>query len=323
MPFFSLIVPVYGIENYIDECVSSVLNQSFQDYELILVDDGGKDNCPQICDQYEANHSSIIALHKTNGGLSSARNYGLKHASGQYVVFIDGDDYLCDIKALEIIHETLQENEYDIVSYNRRYLNGDTVKEANDYRISDNSINDYNSFIKKMIQTDTFYGSAWVLCSRRAFLIENKLFFTEGRTTEDFDWLMRVISCCPTICNLPDVFYMYRTNREGSITSHIDRKRHEDYLFFLNKYAYYPFNNNDLREIMLNYVAYQFVIFCANAYRIKDKKDRSYFKEQQKSLMFLLDYDLMPQTKKVKKTSRIIGYSLTDKLLGIKARMMR
>ena len=94
-------------------------------------------------------------------------------------------------------------------------------------------------------------------------------------------------------------------------------------MYFLKKYANYPFGNEELREIMLNYVAYQFVIFCANAYRIKDKTDRAYFKEQQKSLMFLLDYDLMPQTKAVKKVSGIIGYNLTDILLGIKARMMR
>lgn len=322
MSFFSLVVPVYGIEKYIDECVQSILSQSFKDFELILVDDGGKDKCPQICDEY-AIQDNVLVIHKHNGGLSSARNAGLKQAKGEYVIFIDGDDFLCDSSALEQVFQTIQSKNYDIVSYNRRFLNGDTVEEAKDYRTACDSGKDFNSFIKNMVRTDTFYGSAWVLCSRRTFLIENELFFTEGKTTEDFDWLMRLVSCQPNICNLSNVFYMYRINREGSITSYVDKKRHEDYLFFINRYATYPFGNNDLRSIMLNYVAYQFVVFCANTHRIKDKKVRKYFIEQAKSLQFLLDYDLMPQTKKVKKVSKIVGFTITDKLLGIKLRMMK
>lgn len=322
MPFFSLVVPVYGIEEYIGECVSSILNQSFSDYELILVDDGGKDKCPQLCDEF-AKQDNVFVIHKSNGGLSSARNAGLKQAKGEYVIFIDGDDYLCDSSALQRLFEVIQIKNYDIVSYNRKFLNGDTVEEAKDYRIACDSGKDFNIFIKNMVRTDTFYGSAWVLCSRRTFLIENELFFTEGRTTEDFDWLMRLISCQPYICNLSNVFYMYRINREGSITSYVDKKRHEDYWFFISRYAEYPFGNNDLRSIMLNYVAYQFVVFCANTHRIKEKKDREYFFEKAKTLQFLLNYDLMPQTKMVKRLSKVVGFKITDKLLGIKLRMMK
>ncbi len=94
MPKFSIIVPIYKIENYIEKCIDSILAQSFDDFELILVDDGSPDKCPQICDEYEKKDNRIKVIHKQNGGLSSARNAGLDVATGEYCWMIDGDDYI-------------------------------------------------------------------------------------------------------------------------------------------------------------------------------------------------------------------------------------
>lgn len=95
-PLFSVIVPVYGVEKYICQCIESILNQSFKDYELILVDDGSKDNCPKICDEYALKDSRVKVLHKKNGGLVSARKAGCESASGKYIVNVDGDDWIKD-----------------------------------------------------------------------------------------------------------------------------------------------------------------------------------------------------------------------------------
>ena len=96
MPEISVIVPVYKVENYIHRCVDSIRNQTFTDFELILVDDGSPDNCGVICDEYAAKDSRITVIHKENGGVSSARNMGLNAAQGQYIMFCDGDDYVAD-----------------------------------------------------------------------------------------------------------------------------------------------------------------------------------------------------------------------------------
>lgn len=94
MPLFSIIVPVYNVEKYLDKCVSSILEQSFKDFELILVDDGSPDNCPAICDSYAKKDSRVKVIHKQNGGLINARKSGLEIAESEYIGFVDGDDWI-------------------------------------------------------------------------------------------------------------------------------------------------------------------------------------------------------------------------------------
>ena len=89
----SFVIPVYKVEKYLDECVQSILKQTYRDYEILLVDDGSPDLCPEMCDHWARVDDRIKTLHKPNGGLSDARNYGLRHAMGEYIVFIDSDDF--------------------------------------------------------------------------------------------------------------------------------------------------------------------------------------------------------------------------------------
>ena len=94
MPKLSIIVPVYKVEQYINKCIDSILNQTFTDFELILVDDGSPDNCGKICDEYAQKDERVRVIHKENGGVSSARNLGIDEAKGEYVSFIDPDDWI-------------------------------------------------------------------------------------------------------------------------------------------------------------------------------------------------------------------------------------
>ena len=99
-PYFSIIIPVYKVEKYLNDCVNSVLQQTFKNFEIILVDDGSPDNCPAICDDISKNNENVKVIHKQNGGLSSARNAGLNEANGEYVIFLDSDDFYLDDKFL-------------------------------------------------------------------------------------------------------------------------------------------------------------------------------------------------------------------------------
>lgn len=114
--FFSVIVPVYGVEKYIERCIESVLNQTFADFELILVDDGSKDRCPEICDRYAAQDRRIKVIHKPNGGLVSARKAGIRAACGEYAFNLDGDDAMT-LYALENAHDIIMNTGADIVSF--------------------------------------------------------------------------------------------------------------------------------------------------------------------------------------------------------------
>ena len=116
---FSVIVPIYKVEKYLARCIESVLNQSFADFELILVDDGSPDNCPKICDEYAEKDSRIKVIHKENGGLVSARQAGIKVAKGEYVFNLDGDDSLSD-GALESVWRIISKTDADVVSCSYR-----------------------------------------------------------------------------------------------------------------------------------------------------------------------------------------------------------
>ncbi len=121
---FSVIVPIYNIEKYLKRCIDSVLSQSFNDFELILVDDGSPDSCPQICDEYACRDARIKVIHKKNGGLVSARQEGIKIAKGEYVFHLDGDDAICP-DALGSAQEIIKKHNPDIVSFSyKRCVDG-------------------------------------------------------------------------------------------------------------------------------------------------------------------------------------------------------
>lgn len=130
--FFSVIVPVYKVEEYLSKCIESVLSQSFCDFELILVDDGSPDSCPEICDEYKEKDERIKVIHKPNGGLASARRAGIRQAQGEYVFNLDSDD-LIEKDTLECAYNLIKETNCEIVSFAYRWVkNGKTVKITND-----------------------------------------------------------------------------------------------------------------------------------------------------------------------------------------------
>ena len=130
--FFSVIVPVYKVEKYLSNCIESVLNQTFSDFELILVDDGSPDACPHICNNYKEKDNRIKVIHKQNGGLASARRAGIKVAEGEYVFNLDSDD-LIENDTLECAHKIIKDTNCEIVSFSYRWVeDGKTVKLTND-----------------------------------------------------------------------------------------------------------------------------------------------------------------------------------------------
>ena len=113
MPLLSVIIPIYNVEKYLRQCIESVIQQHIKDMELILVDDGSIDSSPQICDDYANKYNSVKVIHKTNGGASSARNLGLKNAKGEYIIFLDSDDWWNPSVSVETIVKTMQDGWMD------------------------------------------------------------------------------------------------------------------------------------------------------------------------------------------------------------------
>ena len=138
----SVIVPIYNVEKYLDKCVDSIINQTYKNLEIILVDDGSPDNCPKMCDDYAKKDSRIKVVHKENGGLSDARNAGMKVATGEYVSFIDSDDWI-DLETFSISMAKIEECNAQIVAFN--IINVATnITQYNNYNGTSITINDVN-----------------------------------------------------------------------------------------------------------------------------------------------------------------------------------
>lgn len=204
-PKISVIVPVYKVEEYLHRCVDSILSQSFTDFELILVDDGSPDNCGKICDEYAQKDSRVRVFHKPNGGVSSARNLGLDNAKGEWITFIDSDDYV--EPGFLIIPSTIR-GDLLIQNYKVLYDNGYTKKTEfiNEF-ISETQILDYlGSHIVERI-----FRVPWAKFFKREIIVNNGIVFTEGiRIGEDTLFLLDYLCHIKSIQPLSTSSYIYR-----------------------------------------------------------------------------------------------------------------
>lgn len=211
----SIIVPVYNVEHELSRCVDSILNQSYTNIEVILVDDGSTDRCPSICDAFVMKDRRVRVIHKPNGGLSSARNAGLREASGEWILYVDSDDYILNDSCERLIAVGAK-YDCDIVS-------ADAIREFNGGReymvhgsLADGKCYPSRDFIIKTVKPCEWYAPAWLNLYKRSFLIENNLFFVEGLLHEDMEMQPRVFLAAKTVAYCAYPFYRY-VDRASSI----------------------------------------------------------------------------------------------------------
>lgn len=189
---FSIIVPVYNVEKYLSKCLDSMLNQSFQDFEIVVVNDGSPDNSQLIIDEYAKKFpEKVKAFIKENGGLSDARNFGIKRALGDYLLFVDSDDYLsCDL--LLHLKEASDQNRADLVRFCAQtvFENGEL---GEIYYCPEMSAVDGLEAISRLIDHKQMFEPAWLYAYKRQFWMENEFSFSKGRYHEDFGLIPEVI----------------------------------------------------------------------------------------------------------------------------------
>ena len=314
---FSVIVPVYGVEKYIDQCVQSLLIQTYKNYELILVDDGSPDNCGQICDQYAEKDNRIRVVHKKNGGLSSARNAGLDIAKGEYVIFLDSDDFWDDAEALSGINRNLSESKADVLIFpaKRYYEESGKVTyilpgEVDRTRIIEKNI---NIAIEYLLKHNIYRAAAWNKVILRSLIEKYKMRFKEGVLSEDMDWCGDLLLNANRFDFYPNPFYCYRQQRAGSITSGKSEKLVADKLYMCKKGFSQAKECLDQKRgtLLASYYAYEYAVCMGVSTGIKNKNTL----REMKNLQPLLLYDLCDKVKKVNQMRRVVGYELTRKVL--------
>lgn len=206
----SVIVPIYNVEEYLDRCVESIVNQTYKDLEIILVDDGSPDNCPQMCDSWAEKDNRIKAVHKENGGLSDARNVGMQFATGEAVSFIDSDDWI-ELNMFENMIAQMERDNSDVVSCGVRWIeeNGNLFRKVT---VDQNEILDTHSAMSELINDGKLKQHVWNKVYK-AELIKDIL-FEKGKYHEDVFWSYQVIGKAERVSVVSDSFYNYvqRTN---------------------------------------------------------------------------------------------------------------
>ena len=206
----SVIVPVYKTEEYLDKCVKSIINQTYKNLEIILVDDGSPDNCPKMCDDWANKDSRIKVIHKTNGGLSSARNAGIEAAAGNYLMFTDSDDFLED-DMIEFLYNLIKKDDYDLARCGFYFDDGKTLKgENNDYSVK---YPDYDQLMIDLVSNGYTSGAVWNKIYKTESVKSNR-FLDEDGCSEDimFNFRFYQQNSKVVFCDVPKYHYMVREN---------------------------------------------------------------------------------------------------------------
>ncbi|WP_182279410.1 glycosyltransferase family 2 protein [Collinsella intestinalis] len=262
MPLVSVIIPVYKVENELRRCVNSVLSQTLTDIEIILVDDGSPDGCPQICDDYADRDSRVKVIHKVNGGLSDARNYGLNKAAGDYVMFVDSDDYI-EVDSCERLYLTAVASDADMVLGDWRISPGQDnpdhyalLEEGRVYSASD--------FILTALKAGEWYPCACFMFCKLSLFNDNNLRFAVGLLHEDMEMQPRVFLAARSIVCVKYKFYNY-IMRPGSIMKSSNcQKRAVSMQEILGRWKrqFDNIENSELRDALYGYLAKCYLHTC-------------------------------------------------------------
>lgn len=249
----SIIVPVYNVELYLEECIGSILKQTYENIEILLIDDGSTDNSPQICDSYAKKDTRIKVIHKENGGQALARNVGIKNAQGSYYMFIDSDDYI-DAYMVEKLYKALKQSDSDMAMCNIKYIYENIPETQLDVSPIKDEVLSSEEAINKLFSEKYWYyiGACNKLHKRKLW---DNFEFPEGYIHEDEAVIHRIFKKCKRIVTISDELYYYRqvlgsTTHSGRNEKSLDKYvALSDRLLFLKKCV----SNTNLRKLSYQY----------------------------------------------------------------------
>lgn len=300
----SVIVPVYNVEEYLQECINSIIKQTYKNIEIILVDDGSTDKSKTICDKYLKEDSRIKVIHQENSGVSEARNKGIEEAKGDWITFVDADDYI-SLDFCEKMLKKVLESDSDciICSYNKIY--NTTVVEI--LKSTDMQLN-RKEFLNKIFDVQSGFGFCHMKLWNAKMIKDNKVYFDkELKVAEDALFCINMSNYINKIYFLNETLYNYRFNSESAVRK-FDENYTEKYLKAMIKTKKNISKNgiieNDLK--FNNYVVYHVLLIVVNyCFHPKNKK---------KGIPLLKEICKIPEFEEAIKYSNYEGFSITRKI---------
>ena len=276
-PLFSIIIPIYNTSEYLDECLNSVVNQKFDNYEVILVDDGSADDSADICYRYKKEYNNIIFISKPNEGQSVARNIGIHLAKGKYLIFLDSDDYWNNDKVLSDLEMIYQESNPDIIMTPLASIYSDKIiYHSPEYR---NMQGNFHEDFQYLLNKEIYLGFPVTKIIKKDIIKNNNLYFIKKRTYEDIPWSFNLVRHIKTYSIYPKIYYMYRRNNENSTTRYVSVINQQNlFMNFVDIYkelSFFKENIPTLYPTMLNYAHNidKYIMKCYQLLDIESKKE--------------------------------------------------
>lgn len=285
MNLISVIVPVYNVKAYLEQCVISIAEQKFSDFEIILVDDGSTDGSSELCDELKVRYYPLInVVHKRNGGLGSARNAGVNLANGQYLIFIDSDDWLAE-GALEKLYKISAKDNLDIIFFAAQNVYEDATAQEQMASISYdrksflNEVMPGEDYVKKVLPIGEYMSSVCLRMYSMKFYKKNRLEFCENIIHEDEDVAFLSCLCAARVEVIPDKYYMRRFRSGSIMTSKTYLRSAEGYRYAWEKiWEYMRTASESQRPLCVNYTS-MFTDICISYYlRAKGNEKRTLYK---------------------------------------------
>lgn len=309
MKKFSVVIPVYNVEKYLDQCVKSVLSQTFTDYEIIFIDDGSTDASKTKCDEYAQFDDRIKVIHKENGGLSSARNIGLKAANGEYILFLDSDDYWASDEMLAALNDEAENTGADVIVYNylKLFDRDGTIEKKKFSNVI--LIGDKSEDVKILLKDALYGSSACFKCIKTSLIRDNEVYFEEGKLSEDVEWSARVLILAKRFACVNCGFYVYR-QREKSISHTLTDSNLDDLQNAIMKsldYAKEYSIDESFSKAYYAYVAYQYATLCFCVNLLPTKALRRKRVKLIKPYKKILNYGLAEKVKLLNTVRKFLG----------------
>lgn len=316
----SFILPVYKVEAYLRECVESLTCQTYKDFEIILVDDGSPDGCPALCDQLATEDPRIKVLHKPNGGLSDARNAGLKIATGSYIVFMDSDDFWLGQDSLErLVSIIKQYPECNFYGFNCQYYYPDSNTYTKWGQYTDDILAPItgSSAMVSLVKSGTFPMSACLKIINRQWLSNTKITFKVGQIAEDIPWFINLLDKCDKCIFINAFIYAYRQNRTDSITTSGGERSYNNLLNIIKTELDLIDNRSftpDAKAALRSFLAYELSILIASTCDLPREKQTA-ARKSTRQLCWLLRYTHSPKVRMVSQVYNVFGYYITERVL--------
>lgn len=319
----SIIIPVYNSEKYLESCVQSIQAQSYKNLEIILVDDESSDGSGAICDRLANEDSRIVVIHKKNGGTASARNTGIDNVTGDYMTFMDNDDYWEGADSISEIMAQLSESGADVLFHENTVYWQDTDKTISpnmSLTRSDVVGKPFDVALGNVIKSGIFsMFCVWSKVIKTSVVKKNGVRFPDGKRNEDTYFCGKLLLAASSLDLYEKSFYIYRKGHTSAqTTSGIKYNLLRDLQFVCEDFVE-AVNASDVpaetKDVLLAYIAYPYSVWMGQSQMVSDANVEEDVKVMKK-YKYLLDHDVHPSVTKIKLFCKVFGFSLTSKFLA-------